>query len=370
MRKLRIAQVAPLSIRVPPVRYGGTERIVFELTEELVQRGHDVTLFAAGTSLTSALLWAGSPKPLWELEPHDRIAYEVAQVEDVVRRSRRFDIIHWHIDYLHWFAVRRTATPSVTTLHGRLDGASVRRLFVASPYQPVISISEAQRRPLAAIDANWVATVHHGLNLAESYELGTGEGGYLVFLGRSSPEKDLATAIRVAIRARIPLKIAARIGTAHTSYHESEVADLLNHPLVEWLGEVDQTEKARLLAGAAALLMPVNWEEPFGLAFIESLAAGVPVITRPRGALPEIMRHGEHGFFAESEDDLVEACKSIGSIDRSRCRDWAITNFSTGRMAGNYEAAYASVLEGAMAGTSNTIDLTSASALSSGSIGG
>ena len=190
--RLRIAQVAPLFVRVPPLRYGGTERVIFELTEELVRRGHDITLFSDATSQTSGRLRAVAPRPLWQVEPHDRLAYQVAQVEEVVSSAEDFDLIHWHIDYLHWFATRRIGTPSVTTLHGRLDGQSVRRLFAFYPEQAIVSISDAQRRPLAGIPVNWVATIRHGLDLAQTYSLGEGEGGYLAFVGRSSPEKGIS----------------------------------------------------------------------------------------------------------------------------------------------------------------------------------
>ena len=343
--RLRIAQVAPLFVRVPPLRYGGTERVIFELTEELVRRGHDITLFSDATSQTSGRLRAVAPRPLWQVEPHDRLAYQVAQVEEVVSSAEDFDLIHWHIDYLHWLATRRIGTPSVTTLHGRLDGQSVRRLFAFYPEQAIVSISDAQRRPLAGIPVNWVATIRHGLDLAQTYSLGEGEGGYLAFVGRSSPEKGIATAIRVAIRAGLPIKIAARVGEPHRGYHEAEVAPLLGHPLVEWLGEVTESQKAQLLAGAMALLMPIEWDEPFGLSFIEALAAGTPVITRAKGALPELLRQGEHGFFAESEDELVEACSRVHGIDREACRRWAIDHFSAARMVDEYEAAYKRLLE-------------------------
>jgi len=342
---LRIAQVAPLFVRVPPLRYGGTERVIFELTEELVRRGHEVTLFADATSQTSGRLRAVAPRPLWELEPHDRLPYQVAQVEEVLSSAEDFDLIHWHIDYMHWFAAGRIATPSVTTLHGRLDGQSVRRLFACYSAQPMVSISDAQRRPLAGIPVNWVATIRHGLDLAQTYSLGEGEGGYLAFVGRSSPEKGIATAIRVAVRAGLPIKIAARVGEPHQHYHEAEVAPLLRHPLVEWLGEVTESQKAQLLAGAMALLMPIEWDEPFGLSFIEALAAGTPVITRAKGALPELLRQGEHGLFAESEDELVEACSRVHGIDRRACRRWAIAHFSVARMVDEYEAAYQRLLE-------------------------
>jgi glycosyltransferase involved in cell wall biosynthesis len=343
--KLRIAQVAPLFVRVPPARYGGTERVIYELTEELVRRGHDVTLFADATSETSGRLRAVAPVPLWELESHHRIPYQIAQVDEVVSSAQNFDVIHWHIDYMHWLLAGQVRTPWLTTLHGRLDSDSVRRLFIRYPGQPVVSISDAQRRPLAGVPANWIATVHHGLGLAQTYELGAGDGGYVAFVGRSSPEKGIVTAIKVAIRAGVPIKIAARVGESHKAYHEKEVVPLLGHPLVEWLGEVTESQKARLLAGAMALLMPIDWDEPFGLSFIEALAAGTPVITRPKGALPGLMRHGEHGFFAESEDELVDSCLRVQLIDRAACREWAISRFSTGRMVDAYESAYRRVLD-------------------------
>ena len=339
-RSLRIAQVAPLFIRVPPARYGGTERVVSALTEELVRRGHEVTLFAAGTSSTSARLRPASPRPLWELDAHERLAYEIAEVEDVARCSHQFDLIHWHLEFLHWLMAGEIQTPSITTLHGRLDGDAIRKLFAHHSNEPVISISDAQRRPLSDLTLNWVATVHHGLNLSSTYRLGAGDGGYLVFVGRSTPEKGLATAIRVAIRCGLRLKIAARIEPADLDYHRSQVVPLLEHPLVDWLGEATDCEKVALLEGAIALLMPIEWEEPFGLSFIEALSTGTPVITRPLGSVPEMMRHGEHGFFADTEDELAAACLRIDSIDRASCRKWAIERFSAERMTDDYEAAY------------------------------
>ena len=345
-RKLRIAQVAPLFIRVPPARYGGTERVISVLTEELVRRGHDVTLFAAGTSTTSARLRCGSPLPLWDIASHHRLAYQVAQVEDVMDSAKRFDVIHWHTDYMHLLVDGAARQRFLTTLHGRLDGDCIRQLLGRHSGEALVSISDAQRRPVSDLDLNWVATVHHGLDLAHTYRLGPGDGGYLAFVGRSTPDKDLATAIRVAIRSGLPIKIAARIDPNNLPYHESEVEPLLSHPLVDWLGETTEGETADLLEHALAFLVPLGWEEPFGLSFIEALAAGTPVVARPMGALPELMRNGRHGFFGETESELAAACQRVASINRVACRRWALERFSAERMAEDYERAYDAVLSG------------------------
>jgi glycosyltransferase involved in cell wall biosynthesis len=337
---MRIAQVAPLFVPVPPRRYGGTERVVSALTEELVRRGHEVTLYAAGSSRTSARLRAAVPVPLWELRPCDPLAYRIVQVEEVIRESADFDIIHSHVDYLPWLAGDRLRAPVVTTVHGRLDVAEARAVLRLFRQQPVVSISTAQRRPLLDLRLNWVGTVHHGFNLAEQYRLGDGDGGYLLFLGRISPEKGASAAIRIALKAGVPLKIAARIEPNDANYFEDEVKPLLDHPLVEWLGEQDDRSKNRLLGRATALLSPIEWDEPFGLAIIEALAAGTPVISRPRGSLPELVRHGEHGFLVDSEEEMVEAVHQAGRLDRRVCRAWAVTRFSVDRMTDAYERIY------------------------------
>lgn len=337
---MRIAEVAPLFVRIPPENYGGTERIVHALTEELVRRGHQVTLFGPNGSVTSAELHASSPAPLWEMDVADPLAYRVLQIEEVVRRSPEFDIIHSHVDYLPWLAGERLQAPVVTTLHGRLDLPEWRPLFSHFADRPLVSISDAQRRPLADLPLNWLATVHHGLNLAETYRCGPGTGGYLVFLGRICPEKDPVTAIRVAIRAGLPLKIAARVDPADQDYFDHHVRPLLDHPLVEWVGLQDDAGKNHLLGGARALLLPIAWDEPFGLTFIEALACGTPVISRPRGSLPELVRHGEHGFLFDDEEDLVLACHQVPELNREACRRWAIERFSTGRMVDQYEQVF------------------------------
>jgi glycosyltransferase involved in cell wall biosynthesis len=270
----------------------------------------------------------------------DPLAYRVLQVEEVVRRSGEFDVIHSHVDYLPWLAVQRLRAPLVTTLHGRLDLPELRPLFAMHPEQPLISITDAQRAPMADLWLNWVATVHHGFRLEDIYHLGRGDGGYLAFLGRIAPEKGPATAIRVAIKAGIPIKVAARVDPINFDYYQQEVEPLLKHPGVEWVGEKDDRGKDELLGGAMALLAPIDWDEPFGLVIIEALATGTPVISRPRGSLPEIMRHGEHGFLVWTEEEMVAACHRIGEIDRTRCRQWVLEQFTVERMADGYERAY------------------------------
>jgi glycosyltransferase involved in cell wall biosynthesis len=338
---MRIAQVAPLFVRIPPRQYGGTERVVHALGQELSRRGeHQLVLFAAGTSEWPGELVAICPRPLWEIDATDPLAYRVLQVEEVVRRSHEFDVIHSHVDYLPWLATHRLRAPLVTTLHGRLDLPELRPLFALHPEQPLISISDAQRRPVEDLNLNWVATVHHGFRLQDVYDLGPGDGGYLLFLGRISPEKGPATALKVAIRAGIPIKVAARVDPVNFEYHQQEVEPLLRHPLVEWVGEQDDQGKAQLLEHALALLAPIDWDEPFGIVIIEALAAGTPVISRPRGSLPEIMRHGEHGFLVWTEDEMVECCRRVQEIDRHACRRWVLEQFTVERMADGYERAY------------------------------
>jgi glycosyltransferase involved in cell wall biosynthesis len=329
--------VAPLFVRIPPENYGGTERVVHALTEGLVKRGHQVTLFGPGGSETSAQFRAVSPAPLWEMDLTDPLAYRALQVEEVVRESGDFDVIHSHVDYLPWLAGGRLQAPVITTLHGRLDLPEWRPLLGHYPDRALVSISDAQRNPVSSLPLTWVGTVYHGLDLSESYQLGEGKGGYLVFLGRISPDKDPVAAIKIAIRAGLPLKIAARIDPNDKAYFEREVKPLLDHPRVEWVGLQNDAGKDQLLGDALALLLPVAWDEPFGLTFIESLACGTPVISRPRGSLPELMVSGTHGFLSDDDDDLVEACHRLGEISRPACRQWAIERFSTERMVGDYE---------------------------------
>jgi glycosyltransferase involved in cell wall biosynthesis len=343
---VRIAQVAPLVLPIPPVRYGGTERVIFALTEELVRRGHDVTLFAAGTSRTSARLVPCSPRPLWELDQSISRPYRQDQLARVCKQLDQFDIVHTHTDHFLCLAKEMMPTPLVATLHSSLDLPETWRILEAEPDHALVSISNSQRRPASGLRLNWAATVHHGLDLAHSYRLGPGTGGYLLFLGRISPQKDPVTAINVAIRCGLRLKIAAWVDPADEGFFHDEVRPLLGHPLVEWLGEQTDRQKAALLGGAAGLLVPINWEEPFGLVFIEAMASGTPVISRPRGSVPEFVRNGEHGFLVESEDEMVDACRNLEAIDRRACREWALKHFNAERMTSAYLGVYRQIIDG------------------------
>jgi glycosyltransferase involved in cell wall biosynthesis len=341
---MNIAQVAPPFVRVPPVKYGGTERVVYFLTEGLVKRGHNVTLFAAGTSETSARLIEVVAKPLWQTHFVDPVAWVTYEVHLLKKYAKEFDIIHSHIDYLPWLIAEEIDVPIVTTFHGRLDIEDWWPLMNEYRHMPVVSISDAQRLAVAHLNLNWVGTVYHGLDLEDRFYLGDGSGGYLLFLGRIAPEKGPTTAIRVAINARIPLKIAARVDPVCEKYFTTEVQPYLDHPLIHWIGEVDDIAKRDLLAGAVALLAPIDWDEPFGLAVIEALASGTPVIARPRGALVEIVRNGLDGYLCWDEQEMVDACTKVTLLDRSAIRNYAIRRFSTDRMVEEYEEVYERVI--------------------------
>jgi glycosyltransferase involved in cell wall biosynthesis len=342
--RLRIAQVAPLYEAVPPARYGGTERVVSYLTEELVGLGHDVTLFASADSTTSARLIAPVERALrLDRTCRDPLAHHVRMLSEVYRRAESFDIIHCHTDYLGLPLASRVATPTVLTLHGRLDMAELAPLYAAHRDVPLVSISDAQRQPLP--DAGWMATIYHGLPMAR-FPFVAAQGEYLVFLGRISPEKQPDVAIRVALRAGRKLRIAAKIDAVDRDYFTHVVEPLLDHPLIEFLGEVTEADKPALLGGALALLFPIDWPEPFGLAMIESLACGTPVITRPCGSVPEVIRDGVTGCVASSEDELVEAVRRAATLDRAVCRAECERRFSATAMAANYLDAYRGILAG------------------------
>jgi glycosyltransferase involved in cell wall biosynthesis len=335
---MKIAQVAPLAEAVPPKLYGGTERVVAYLTDALVELGHDVTLFASGDSATKATLSPVWPRAL-RLDPEvrDHFAPMFMQLETVARRAHEFDVIHSHLDYFGYPLLRRLGTPSVTTLHGRLDLHELPALYRLYGDIPVVSISDSQRVPLP--EANFVATVLHGLpqNLLSK---GEGRGGYLAFLGRVSPEKAPDAAIRIAARAGIPLKIAAKVDRVDREYFKTTVEPLLGQADVEFIGEIREDQKQEFLGNAAGLLFPIAWREPFGLVMIEAMACGTPVIAFENGSVPEVLEDAVTGFIVHSEDQAVEAVRRIGTLDRARIRGEFERRFTARRMAQNYLKLY------------------------------
>lgn len=335
---MRIAQVAPLYESVPPKYYGGTERVVSYLTEELHRQGHEVTLFASGDSVTSARLVAVCRRSL-RLDKHcvDQMAHHVLLLEHVFQRANEFDIVHFHIDYLHFPLSRRHSFPQVTTLHGRLDIPDLVPLYREFREIPVVSISNAQREPLRW--ANWQGTVYHGLpeNL---YRFRPEPGRYFAFLGRISPEKRVDRAIEIARRLGIPLKIAAKVDLVDKDYFEGIVEPLLRDSLVEFVGEIGEGEKDEFLGNAYALLFPIDWPEPFGLVMIEAMACGTPVIAYRHGSVPEVMEEGRTGFIVTDLEDAIEAARRIPELSRARCREVFEQRFTVGRMAADYMQVY------------------------------
>lgn len=335
---MRIAQVAPLYESVPPALYGGTERVVSWLTEELVRLGNEVTLFASGDSLTTARLVPACKRALrLDSTCVDQLAHHVIMLDEVFREKENFDIVHFHVDYLHFPYSCRQQTAHVTTLHGRLDLPDLQPLYRRFRDIPVISISDAQRKPLPW--ANWQGTIHHGLPQS-SFSLGGGKGGYLAFLGRTSPEKGLDQAIEIAKRAEMPLKIAAKIDRVDVEYFETIIKPLLDHPLIEFIGEIGYLEKNIFLGNAAGLLFPINWHEPFGLVMIEAMACGTPVIAYPLGSVPEVVEEGVTGFMVPGLESAVKAVKNLEEIDRRKCRKHFEQYFTAERMADDYLNIY------------------------------
>jgi glycosyltransferase involved in cell wall biosynthesis len=315
--------------------------VVSYLTEELVAQGHSVTLYASGDSRTAARLKACVPTSLrLDAACIDPLAHHVLMLERVCQDAGNFDLIHFHVDYLHFPLSRRLPVPHVTTLHGRLDLPDLVPMYREFGTVPVVSISDSQRRPLPWL--NWRATVHHGLP-AGLLRFSPAGGRYLAFIGRTSAEKGLDRAIEVARRAGLPLRIAAKVDAADRQYFEQTIAPLLAQPHVEFLGEIDEAEKNRFLAGACALLFLVDWEEPFGLAMIEALACGTPVIAWRRGSVPEVVTNGVDGFVVDSLDAATAAVRNIGAIDRAACRRTFEQRFSAPMMARNYLRVYRSL---------------------------
>jgi glycosyltransferase involved in cell wall biosynthesis len=335
---MRIAQVAPLYESVPPKYYGGTERIVSYLTEELVRQDHDVTLFASGDSVTAAQLVPICPRSLrLDGACEDQLAHHVLMLERVMQRVSEFDVLHFHVDYLHFPLSRRQPTPHVTTLHGRVDIPDLVPLHREFHGVPLVSISAAQRAPLPW--AYWVATVYHGLP-RELYRFHGEPGGYLAFLGRISPEKRVDRAIEIARRAQIPLRIAAKVDRVDREYFVREIEPLFADPLVEYLGEIGESDKEEFLGNAAALLFPIDWPEPFGLVMIESLACGTPVVAFRRGSVPEVLADPRSGFVVDDVDQAVEAVRRVPELSRAACRAVFEQRYDAARMARDYLRVY------------------------------
>jgi glycosyltransferase involved in cell wall biosynthesis len=340
---MRIAQVAPLFESVPPKLYGGTERVVSYLTEELVRQGHDVTLFASGDSVTRARLVPGCDTALRLCEVCvDSLPHHLAMIEEVYTEKNKFDLIHFHVDYIHFPWSRREGARTLTTLHGRLDIADLPAVYRSYPEMPVVSISNAQRAPLPWL--NWQGTVHHGLPF-RWYSPTRPAGGYLAFLGRISPEKNPVEAIAIAKRAGMKLKIAAKVDRVDREYYEKCVAPLLSDPLVEFIGEIGTHQVPDFLGRAAALVFPINWPEPFGLVTIEAMACGTPVIAYPHGSVPELVEDGVTGFIVSSVSEAAQAVRNLSKISRRMCYETYRERFSAERMANEYLAIYRRLLE-------------------------
>ncbi len=339
---MRIAQVAPLYESVPPKNYGGTERIVSYLTEELVRQGHDVTLFASGDSVTKARLVAVSRRSL-RLDKHctDQMAHHVLMLEQVSQHAHEFDVVHFHIDYLHFPVSRRASVPHVTTLHGRLDLPDLVPLYEQFRDMPVLSISNAQREPLPW--ANWQGTIYHGLP-EDLFQFRPKPGNYLAFLGRISPEKRVDRAIEIAKRTGIPLKVAAKVDPVDRDYFEREIEPLLRNSAVNYVGEISDKEKDQFLGNAYALLFPIDWPEPFGLVMIEAMACGTPVIAYDGGAVSEVIEEGRTGFIVKGLEDAAEAVRRVPELSRVHCREVFEKRFTATRMASNYLEVYERVI--------------------------
>ncbi|TMJ58399.1 MAG: glycosyltransferase family 4 protein [Alphaproteobacteria bacterium] len=335
---MRIAQISPLMEAVPPKFYGGTERIVAYLTDALVALGHEVTLFASGDSATTATLVAGCPRAL-RLDPtiRDHIAPLIAMLETVAQRSGEFDVIHLHCDYLGYVALRRAGIPFLATLHGRLDLPELRPLYRVFREVPVVSISDAQRGPLP--EARYIATVQHGLP-ERLLMPGSGAGRYLAFLGRISPEKAPDRAIRIAALAGMRLKIAAKVDRVDREYFKEEIEPLLAQPHVEFIGEIAEHQKAEFLGNATGLVFPINWREPFGLAMIEAMACGTPVLAMGNGSVPEVVDEGVTGFIVADEAAAATAAQRLDVLDRVRIRKVFEERFTARRMAEDYVWLY------------------------------
>lgn len=355
---MRIAQVAPLFESVPPKFYGGTERVVFNLTEGLVRAGHDVTLFASGDSLTSARLVPTGLQALRLRGVRESLAPHLLMFERVKALADEFDVIHFHNEYSHFAVARELRVPTLSTMHGRLDLPEYRDLFFEFRELPLVSISENQKKPLSF--QNWVGTVHHGLPQS-MLRFNAKPSRYLAFLGRVSPEKGLECAIEIALMSGFPLKIAAKIETADIDYYH-RIRHLFDSPGIEFVGEVGDRDKQELLGGAIATLFPIRWPEPFGLVMIESLACGTPVIAFRDGAVPEVIRHGVTGFVVDGVAEGLDALKDLHRIDRALCRQDFESRFSIERMVADYERLYETVIAQSREGRARSNDCREAPA--------
>ena len=337
---MRIAQIAPLMEGVPPKTYGGTERIVHFVTEELVKLGHDVTLFASGDSVTAAELVPCVPRAL-RLEPkiRDVIPYYMLMLDRVFQRADEFDVFHFHIDQFHFPLFRNLSGRTITTLHGRQDLSDLLALYVGFTEMPLVSISMAQRKPIPK--ANFVANIPHGLPLDMHQLVAQPRGGYLAFLGRIAPEKRPDRAIEIARTLGMPLKIAAKVDRVDEAYFREQIAPMLaDNPNVEFIGEINERQKSQFVGEASAVLFPIDWPEPFGLVMIEAMACGTPVVAFRCGSVPEVMEHGVTGAVVDTVEEAVAALPRVMSLDRRKIRRRFEQRFSARRMAENYVEVY------------------------------
>lgn len=342
---MHIAQIAPLAEAVPPKLYGGTERVVANLCDALVELGHEVTLFAAADARTDAKLIPVRDRSI-RLDPAPLkadVAAHLTMLHEVRRRAWQFDVLHFHIDLLHFPVFEHQAHRTVTTLHGRLDLTDLEAAYRHWPQFGLVSISDHQRTPMPFI--NWLATIPHGLPIQRFVFRPRPQPGYLAFLGRISPEKRPDVAISIARRAGIPLKIAAKVDAVDREYFDTRIAPLLDHPLIDYIGEIREDQKSEFLGNARALLFPIDWPEPFGLVMVEAMACGTPVIAWNRGSVPEVIDHGVTGYIVESEEEALAALSNIGQIDRRTVRAVFERRFAARTMARSYVDLYARLVD-------------------------
>jgi glycosyltransferase involved in cell wall biosynthesis len=340
---VKIAQIAPLVESVPPRLYGGTERVVSWLTEELVAQGHEVTLFASGDSQTSAELCPIVPRALRLDGLHNSLPYNIIMLDRVAQRMAEFDVLHFHIDFFHYPIFRRMAAKTLTTLHGRQDLAELPDIYRAFPHMPLVSISDDQRKPVPPV--NWMGTVYHGLPEGKFRE-GDGAGGYLAFLGRICPDKGPLEAIEIAAKAGMKLKMAAKVDPVDQAYFAQVVEPVLaRSPHVEFIGEIDDSQKQEFLGNAHGLLFPICWPEPFGLVMIEAMACGTPVVAFRHGAVPEVLEDGLTGFVVDTVDQAAAAVARLNKLFRPTIRSRFEERFSVRAMAREYCRIYRRLIQ-------------------------